>query len=93
MSSPWTTVKGVRRRSEGAGGRRGLGGVSMEASSGAGQEDEDEGRVWNKCTDRVELGTSGLMVSRVRKSGGGEGCGVLLCQFGRIIVECCRSLW
>ncbi|CAN0012645.1 unnamed protein product [Ascophyllum nodosum] len=26
---------------------------------------EDSGRVWNKCTERVELGTSGLMVSRI----------------------------
>lgn len=26
---------------------------------------EDGGRVWNKCKERVELGTSGLMVSRV----------------------------
>lgn len=30
---------------------------------------EDGGRVWNKCKERVELGTSGLMVSRV-----GNGC-------------------
>lgn len=28
--------------------------------------DEDGNRVWNKCKDLVELGTSGLMVSKVR---------------------------
>lgn len=58
--------KGSRRRKLAGGGRRGAGKVAVETEAGvevgAG---EDGGRVWNKCTERVELGTSGLMVSRV----------------------------
>lgn len=64
----WTGKQGGRRRSL---ARRE--GVSMQASSEASvdtpdvetEENVNKDRVWNKCTDRVELGTSGLMVSRV----------------------------
>ena len=66
----WTD-KGSRRRKMAGGGSRGARGVEVETSMGAGvgvgtEAGGDGDRVWNKCTERVELGTSGLMVSRVR---------------------------
>lgn len=54
--------RSARRRTTTAAAAAGVAGVAKEKGGAAAVGD----RVWNTCKERVELGTSGLMVSRVR---------------------------